>query len=185
MLKLNLGCGKFPKKGYVNVDINPDFRPDIVADLNKYPYPFKKNSLDEVCMDHCLEHLGDPFRVLAEIHRILKPNGILIVRVPHFSRGFTNADHKHGFDFTFKYFFRKDFELFCGAEYRQLSLRMHWFAQTYHKKKYLSRPLYIIVRAANFIINAFANISPMFCSRIWCFWVGGFEEIEYIFQAVK
>jgi hypothetical protein len=35
------------------------------------------------------------------------------------------------------------------------------------------------------IINFFANLSPEFCSRFWCNWVGGFEEISFEFEVVK
>jgi len=37
----------------------------------------------------------------------------------------------------------------------------------------------------NVVFSFFANLNPYFCSRVWCFWVGGFEEIEYRFRAVK
>ena len=42
-----------------------------------------------------------------------------------------------------------------------------------------------IFRIINKIISFFANLSPGFCSRIWCFWVGGFEEIEFNFVCKK
>ena len=44
---LNFPCGK-SKVGY-RVDINPYFKPDIVADLNDFP--FGKNSFDVVVCD--------------------------------------------------------------------------------------------------------------------------------------
>ena len=37
--KLNLGCAGYPKDGYVNVDWLPELKPEIVHDLNKFPYP--------------------------------------------------------------------------------------------------------------------------------------------------
>jgi polysaccharide export outer membrane protein len=50
------------------------------------------------------------------------------------------------------------------------------------KKQMLSPLLFYPAKYAGFIINFFANLSPMFCSRVWCFWVGGFEEIEFHFR---
>jgi hypothetical protein len=38
---LNLGCGNF-KIGDVNVDIDKRCKPDIVWNLNKFPYPFRE-----------------------------------------------------------------------------------------------------------------------------------------------
>ena len=40
---------------------------------------------DQVILWHVLEHLTNPREVLAEIHRILKPGGQVIVAVPNFS----------------------------------------------------------------------------------------------------
>ena len=34
------------------------------------------------------------------------------------------------------------------------------------------------------VIDFFANLSPMFCSRVWCYIVGGFEEIEFDFRNI-
>ena len=109
MRKLNIGSGEFLKEGYVNVDFYSVTKPDVLHDLSKFPYPFSENEFDLIESDHCLEHLPDPFAVMREIHRIGKNNAEVIIRVPHFSRGFTHAEHKSGFDVTFPYYFRKEF----------------------------------------------------------------------------
>ena len=38
-MKLNLGCGKDLKEGYVNLDI-VDYGGNQIHDINKFPYPF-------------------------------------------------------------------------------------------------------------------------------------------------
>ena len=38
-----------------------------------------------------------------------------------------------------------------------------------------------LMRVVGGVMNFLANLSPLACSRLWCFWVGGFEEIEYHF----
>src|SRR3990172_5221465 len=83
--KLNLGCGEFKKPGFVNVDCYPHLNPDVVQDLNQFPYPFPDGRSALVEADHVLEHLENPFRVMRELHRVLKPGGRLVLRVPHFS----------------------------------------------------------------------------------------------------
>lgn len=45
---------------------------------------FAAESFDLITMYHVLEHVQDPMLTLAEVHRILKPGGILLVEVPNF-----------------------------------------------------------------------------------------------------
>lgn len=108
MTKLNLGSGGRPLEGYVNVDISPDApKVNIVHDLDKMPWPFDDESIDEIVMSHCLEHLEDHNAAMREIHRILKPGALSVVTVPHFTWQLAYADptHKHFFAFpTFFYY---------------------------------------------------------------------------------
>ena len=52
MLKLNLGCGSKILDGYKNIDKFDYYKPDIVHDLELTPYPFEKNSVDEILLSH-------------------------------------------------------------------------------------------------------------------------------------
>jgi putative addiction module CopG family antidote len=45
----------------------------------------RDGSFDLVTMWHVLEHLPDPAKVLAEVRRILRPGGTLMLEVPNFS----------------------------------------------------------------------------------------------------
>jgi len=78
---LNLGCGNF-KIGDVNVDIDKKYNPDIVWDLNKFPYPFREREYRSILLHHSLEHLNNPGKVLNECKRILKEEGKIIIVVP-------------------------------------------------------------------------------------------------------
>jgi SAM-dependent methyltransferase len=186
--KLNLGCGEHKKEGYINLDWSPLNVPDIVHDLNVVPYPFEDNSFDLIEIFHVLEHLDKPFIIMREMHRILRPGGVLHVKVPHFSRGFTHAEHAHGFDITFPLYFRKDFTTsgFYGVEYGLKKMKMHWLA-FFHLLPSMGygRVIVAILRMFNGVISWCANFSPAFASRIWCFWVGGFDEIEFVFTKSK
>jgi len=95
-LRLNLGSGGRPKDGYVNVDVNPSApRVGKVHDLNGYPWPFDSDLVDEIVMEHCLEHLIDRNRAVKEVHRILKKNGFAKITVPHFTWQLAYADPTH------------------------------------------------------------------------------------------
>lgn len=82
--KLNLGCGIKKKEGFINIDINCNFNPDLVTDLNNLFYPFKDDSVDDVYVAQALEHLKiHLIDFLKEIYRILKPEGVLEIIFPN------------------------------------------------------------------------------------------------------
>ena len=182
--KLNIGCGEDKKEGYINVDWSPLVGADVVHDLNVLPYPFESNSMELIEAFHVLEHLEKPFLIMKEFHRILAPGGVVHIKVPHFSRGFTHAEHEHGFDVTFPLYFNPSFTKsgYYGVAFELKSMRLSWLA-FFHLLPYMGygKVSIALLRGANDFISFFANISPAFASRIWCFWVGGFDEVEFIF----
>jgi SAM-dependent methyltransferase len=180
--KLNLGCGEYKKPGFINVDHAAAVKPDVVSNLDAFPYPFRDQSFRAIEADHVLEHLSDPFRAMRELHRILEVGGTLVVRVPHFSRGFTHPEHKRGFDVSFPYYFDPAvWGWYTKAEFALERVKLVWFAQPYMKKQVLPAYAYYFGAVLGRAIDFFANLSPFLCSRLWCFWVGGFEEIEFRF----
>jgi len=186
--KLNLGCGENKKDGYINLDHNSLVSPDIDHDLNLFPYPFPDNNFDLIEAFHVLEHLDKPFIVMKELHRILKPGGKLIIRVPHFSRGFTHAEHSHGFDVTFPLYFNKNFTKsgFFGVEFKIEKIKLSWlsFFNLLHNLGY-GKIRCLILKIINKVISFLANLSPNICSRVWWYWVGGFDEVEFRFICIK
>ncbi len=186
--KLNLGSAGRKKKGYINVDWLSLVKPDVEHNLNSFPYPFKKDQFDLVEAVHVLEHLDRPFEVMKEIHRITKPNAKVIIKVPHFSRAMGHPEHFHGFDVTFPNYFNKKFiDIgYFGVDFKLDKMELHWLAFPHILKDMGYGPISLgLLNGLNSIINFLANLSPNFCSRIWCFWVGGFEEIEYQFTCDK
>jgi ubiquinone/menaquinone biosynthesis C-methylase UbiE len=94
---LNLGCGNNKLPGYVNVDAYGE--PDLLWNLNEFPYPWEDNSIASIEMTHVLEHLDDWWGAFKECARILKPGGALHIRVPDESSmtALTYRDHNHVF----------------------------------------------------------------------------------------
>jgi SAM-dependent methyltransferase len=186
--KLNLGCGEDYLEGYVNVDFSHLVRADLVHDLNVLPYLFTDNTFDEVIAFHIIEHLDKPFLVMKELHRIIKPGGRLHIKVPHFSRGFSHAEHRAGFDVMFPHYFNRNFTKsgYFGVDFKLAKLELHWMAFFDIMRDIGINPALVgFLRILNAVISFMANLSPNFCSRIWCFWVGGFEEIEFEFICNK
>lgn len=175
MLKVNLGSGRRKRKGYVNVDYSPLVKPDKVWDLEKKSYPFKTSSVDEVYMEHCLEHINDIKLCIREVYRILKPGGTFRFFVPHYSYGFAHPFHVRGFSYAFHNFISEEGEYeIPDVKFKQVKFRFHYTRMDNIFMQILAIPL-------NFI----ANIHPGFCERIWCYWFGGFEEMEFEWTSGK
>lgn len=96
-LKLNLGCGNIKYDGFLNVDKFGE--PDIKWDLEKFPWPWEDNSVDEIRIIHVLEHLGKDtetyFNIFKEIYRISVDKALLYIVVPHFRHDFFFNDPTH------------------------------------------------------------------------------------------
>jgi len=85
-IKINIGAGNNHLKTFINIDINPDKKPDIVADCRDLP--FKDNSVDEIYCGHLLEHLTiENFNnTIKEMHRVLKAGGKITITIPDLVR---------------------------------------------------------------------------------------------------
>lgn len=97
MKRLNLGAGEQKMAGTVTLDSNPRVKPDIVHDLDVFPWLLGDNEFDEVYCFDVLEHLENVVGAMEEIHRILKPGGTVMITTPHFScrNAFTDPTHRH------------------------------------------------------------------------------------------
>ena len=100
MRKLNLGCGDDYKSGWINLDFRNNVNADVKHDLNKFPYPFKDNSFDEVLLKMILEHLDNSIKVLREVIRISHDNAKVTIIVPRAFSYANNTDIQHKTRFT-------------------------------------------------------------------------------------
>lgn len=92
---LDIGCGGNKIPNAVYIDIDPDVHPDIVHDLNIYPFPLETGSFDKIYAKHIIEHLNDPTAFVKEITRLLKPGGIAFIATPHFSSYVAYSEPQH------------------------------------------------------------------------------------------
>ena len=86
-MKLNLGCGQNRIEGYVNTNREPAVEPDLVMDLEQFPWPFDTGSVDEVVANHVLEHVGATpqqfIGIMQELYRVCRGGAIVHIAVPH------------------------------------------------------------------------------------------------------
>lgn len=84
-MKINIGCNQWKLDGFINIDIDPNVNPDLVADGSKLPYA--DSSVDEIYAGHMLEHYALDENVLKEWHRVLKIGGKITITVPDVEKG--------------------------------------------------------------------------------------------------
>lgn len=73
-----------PGVQYQGIEIAPEFAaPDIrTADLSN-GIPFEDRQYDFVFCIEVLEHVPNPYDTMSEIHRVLRPEGVLVLSVPN------------------------------------------------------------------------------------------------------
>jgi len=149
--KLNIGCGKNVKVGWINLDRFDLPGLDVVHDIENLPLPFDDKEFEEIVCDNVLEHL-EYIPVLKDLYRILKPGGHLRIRVPHFNShtSFGDPTHKKFFSsITFEFFvkdarFEKDYYF-----------DFHFSRIAYRKIKFLKKGLFW----GNRLIEPFVNLT--------------------------
>lgn len=101
---LDVGCGSKPYEKYFSANeyIGLEIETTIHAEKNKADFfydgkvfPFDSCSFDSVVTNQVLEHVFEPDVFLKEIHRVLKPNGKLLLTVP-----FVWDEHEQPYDFA-------------------------------------------------------------------------------------
>ena len=96
-LKLNLGCGVRKLDGYVNVDKFGS--PDLMHDLEVFPWPWQTDSVSKIKMVHVLEHLGQAvdvyFGVIKELYRVCCHGASIQIVVPHHRHRYFYDDPTH------------------------------------------------------------------------------------------
>jgi SAM-dependent methyltransferase len=69
---------------YQGIDIAPEFAgPEVLIQDVSRGLSFSDEAYDFVFCIEVLEHVPNPFGTLSEIHRVLKPRGVLILSVPN------------------------------------------------------------------------------------------------------
>lgn len=106
-VRLELGAGARPRKGYYAVDHVELDHVDMVADLNQPLDLVPDGSVEAIYSRHALEHIREFLPLMREIHRVTQPGGHIEIIVPHFSNvyGYSDPTHVRFFGLYSMYYF--------------------------------------------------------------------------------
>lgn len=84
---LDLGCGGQPYRDllnhverYIGLDLPPNGQVDVWGD--GMALPFRDGVFDTVLCNEVLEHVPEPSKLMGEVARVLKPEGVLLLTTP-------------------------------------------------------------------------------------------------------
>ena len=175
IIKLNLGSGNEYKVGWVNIDINPKWKPDILCDIEDR-IPLEDNSVDFVLIQHVLEHVHpEKFRfVMGEIHRVCKNGARIVIYAPYFSCSITYK--------TIEHLSHMSYYTFGGVPgFDVISKRFFFFRESFGYRSKLATKIAPII---NPILSFFPNILPLFYERFLC-WIFPMEELKFVLKVKK
>lgn len=175
MKKLNLGCGFDIKPEYINVDIVNWPWVDKIFNFEKTPYPFEKNSFDEIYCSMVMEHVHNLSQMIDELVRICKNWAKIKIIVPYFSSPNVRWDitHVRGFNTNSFSWFHSN-SLKSSWNITVLKQRIHFLSNNKFMK---SVPINII---PDFLIN----ICPKVYERFFAYRFPS-SEIHYILEIHK
>lgn len=169
---VDIGCGNKPYlryfsliDEYIGVDIDNN-EADIVA--NAEFLPIKSNSIDIVLCNQLIEHVSEPIKIIVEINRILKEEGILILTAPQMGRlhGEPNDYYRYT-KWGLKYLLeenRMKLEIIesHGGIFRAIGSHLNFFIIDYFgRSNYLKRVLrYTVININNFVFNFLDRLIP-------------------------
>jgi 2-polyprenyl-3-methyl-5-hydroxy-6-metoxy-1,4-benzoquinol methylase len=183
---LDLGSGPekykteafFPKADVVATDFMKSTGVDVVNNFDRDGLPFKESQFDMAICWHVLEHMNDTVKIMDELHRVLKPDGIIFIRVPHFlSMGiWQDITHKKGFS----YYTFDCLGSYSTRKFEILEKKLLFFHLNSRRKK-----RYFLVDATGLGIQKLANKFPAIYERILGYYFGGMDEILLKIRVVK
>lgn len=81
-LRVNFGCGQNRLDGFVNVDKEREFAPDIVLDVGT-AWPWKDGEIAEAVFNHSMEHVERWRTMFRELWRCCADGAVVKITVPH------------------------------------------------------------------------------------------------------
>ena len=164
---VDVGCGNMPYAHlfgkYTGVELDflryETMPPDICG--SALDLPITDVSVDTVFSSQVLEHVTEPWRMIAEMARILKPEGYFILTAPHIwglhevPRDYYRFT-PHGLQFLVERVGLEMIEVLPMAGYWVTAgARFCYYLRRFQKRFFgpLLRPLYTIVQISSFILD--------------------------------
>jgi SAM-dependent methyltransferase len=140
-IKLNLGCGQDYMEGYLNIELNADYKADLIMDIKNLRL-FPDNSVDIIESYHVFEHLMlcEAKQALREWFRVLKVGGKIVIELPNFE-AYVKEIGKY---------FKDDYDLAMGGIYGQWPTLAHEGVFQVHKWGWTPKTLSMELHKAGF-----------------------------------
>ena len=178
---LDVGCGWNKTPGAIGMDANPKTHADIIHDLGAIPYPFPDNEFDQVVCRHVAEHVPDVMAFIAELYRMTKGGGTILIVTPHYSNPDWATDPTHRNHFN-------SYSFNCFVEDRQL---FPFYTEVKLKPTRVYVSLANVWRAIG--LELIVNLDQRwpkfrFTRKFWEFYLSTFcrgKELRFEFSVVK
>lgn len=105
MTKINIGCGRDYREGWINIDISREVKADAYCDIRtwelqrntdgNYDARIKDEEADVVYISGVLEQIGENEHLIHAINecwRVLKPGGQIVIVVPNAKHAIAHRD---------------------------------------------------------------------------------------------
>lgn len=110
--RIDFGCGKNKRPGYIGVDIFMDEKVDVVCNVDKEPLPFDMDSISIIRAVHSIEHIKDPIKLFNQFYMICKNGAYIYIVVPHPASPYYFQDPTHKSFYT-----EQTFQKYFDGEY--------------------------------------------------------------------
>lgn len=168
---LDIGCGEKPYEhifqqnisDYVGLEhpntLHKNKKIDVFGDA--CTLPIKNSTIDCVVSFQVMEHVAEPNQMIAEIHRILKKDGVVAITAP-FMWGIHEAPYdyyrytRYGLEYLFKKHGFEIMELKANTGYWSTAgLRFNYYLARYGKSSiyYLLSPIFFFVQVISLILD--------------------------------
>lgn len=182
MTRINLGCGRNYRNGWINVDFNKEVKADVYTDFRK-KLPFKDNYADLIVLDNVIEHIPDEkyFQFVEELHRICKKGAKICIYAPHYSGMYALKHPTH-----YKYFGIGSFDImrpeaaFNSERYTKARFQLCKEKLLFFHHNLVNFPL-----LSRLPINWLFNLGRAWQQLMERFQLFGFDEIYYELRVCK
>jgi hypothetical protein len=115
-LKIDLGCGKNKREGFVGCDQYAMDGVDHVFNIGEEPWPFEDGSVEEAHASHFLEHLTAKQRIhfMNELWRVMADGAKATIITPHWCSGRAYGDLTHQWPPVSEFFYH-----YLGQDFRK------------------------------------------------------------------